>query len=334
MSRCWHPLRGVGAVVVPPRRSHLLSVVFVCARDRDGKIVPIGTAFLVGLPPVTPIQYPPYRYLVTAGHVVQDVPETWIRFRRVDGSKEDLPVSKWIRHPKSDLAATPCEFDTSLYLVDWQDSEEAFIDHHPLMSANVGDRTFFVGLLTQAPTMHDRVIPFARAGSIGATYVEDLPTVDNVRGVQVRTTEPVAHLVDCYSREGFSGSPMFVEQPRAVVVHGGSLVHLTTEIGLLGVTIGHFGGGANNAGIAIVVPVEAVRELLDQEELVEWRVQKGASMEAGGDQNPDDAAVLDSARDPDGESTPSRLSLDGVDPEDALRALLRTPSHAQTEDPA
>ena len=79
------PLVGVGAV--PPNETHAKTVVFICQKDTDGSIQPMGTGFLVEAQraPGGPV----WTYLVTAKHLVSDGGERWVRFRRTPDTIQD-----------------------------------------------------------------------------------------------------------------------------------------------------------------------------------------------------------------------------------------------------
>ena len=99
---------------MPLNRDHPNMVVFVCAQDLDGTIVPIGTGFLVGLTG-SEDEAVGEVYIVTAKHVVSDRADTWIRFRQADGIISDVPVHQWVTHKDSDVAVTPVDIDLRGY---------------------------------------------------------------------------------------------------------------------------------------------------------------------------------------------------------------------------
>lgn len=264
------PIRGVGAV--PLSEAHPDAVFFVCAERPDGSCVPVGTCFLVGVPGDEGRWW---RYFVTAAHVVMNGEAKWIRFRRSDGAVVDQKVGEWISHPTADAAATPC--DPALLQVPgiiarfvedtwWADR---WAEHVPV-PLRIGEEAYFVGLLWDVPTMAERNIPMVRSGRVGAYFQRDIPMVSG----SVHRMEPVAHLLDSYSRAGFSGSPCFVDVP---VVNsrpdlGGNALAIGSKVALLGMVIGHFGTEGANEGIAVVTPIEAVRELIEKDPaLRQWR---------------------------------------------------------------
>jgi NADH:ubiquinone oxidoreductase subunit len=281
------PLRGD----VPPSENQQRCVMFVCA-ERMGQRVPVGTAFLIGVPGEYPGQW--FKYFVTANHVVRDGTRRWIRFRRHDGGTPvDEEISGWIDHPTCDVAMAGCELDTDQYIANYQE-EEYFSDKFPPGAIiNLGERAYFVGLLADVETMEKRAIPMMRAAVVGALYVENVPfrirhPDGNIDGRQERS----AHLIDTNSRAGFSGSPVYVDHPY-VNMQGVKLpdvgealaVQLTSFSALLGVLIGHFtsdesGASSDNAGVGVVAPIDALRELLEEPDLVKWRERKAKEMKA------------------------------------------------------
>jgi hypothetical protein len=260
---------------MPPSENQQRCVMFVCA-ERNGKPTPVGTAFLVGIPG-GPGGW--FKYFVTAGHVVRDRSPRWIRFRRRDGA---LPVDRlvggWVLHPAADIAAAPCEFDTTEYIANFQE-ETFFSDKYPAdPTINLGERAYFIGLLSDVNTMAERAIPMVRAAAVGAMNVENVPKRYFMQGVEYYEIEPKAHLIDTYSRSGFSGSPVYVDHPIVnvwpVTAEGGQpgmASEVTSFSALLGVLVAHFGSERDNAGVAIVVPIDVLRDLLDDPDLADSR---------------------------------------------------------------
>lgn len=284
---------------MPLTESHMNTVVFVCDRDTDQSIQPIGTAFVVAVPGANESRW---RYLVTAAHVVRDRPKTWVRFRRMEGPPVDIPAGKWVPHARCDIAATPLEADElPAGVIGTYIETGSFSDVWPEPGMNItpGHRVSFMGLLTHVESMVERNIPMMRAGSIGALWQEDIPVRDELpdRTVYVRD-EPIAHLIDTYSRRGFSGAPLYIEYPNPMP-QAFDEKFFWGWAALLGIIVGHFGSPADNAGVAVAVPSEAIRELVENNpELVKWRNGKEAEMETKRDKRKlDDAAQIDSVDD-------------------------------------
>lgn len=289
MPGAWHPpVRPIGHPV-PLADNYSDSVVFVCAEDIDGTKEPCGTAFFVTTQGEDRFWW---TYLVTAKHIIQSDRPMWMRLRPVGGGEPvDEPISRWITHPTADVAITPCSIDPAEYIY-LRIPEDQFMDRWRARYDSIivrGDVVSFIGLLRSVETMRRRAIPMVRGGVLGATYQTVIPLRDEVLNCTVE--EPCAHLIDCRSVGGFSGSPVFVEQPGIVERSPGDLA-IGGANALLGVLIGHFEG--SDAGVGVVVPVEAIRELL--EDFVDDRKQQDAAArqrkQADRDAN---AAVRDSA---------------------------------------
>jgi hypothetical protein len=275
----------VRVAAVPLDKWHPDVVVFVCDEAPDGSKKPVGTAFLVGLPAGPGLWW---RYFVTAAHVVQDGRQKWIRLRRADGTGVDHePTGEWEVHPTSDVAATPCELDLSgsvhQLVEDWL-FYDRWDERGIGVPLRVGEEAYFIGLLPDVSTMADRNIPMVRSGRIGAFNQEQIPMASH----GTRRTEPIAHLLDTYSRAGFSGSPCFADHP---VIDKGPFGGPTvgSRVALIGIVIGHFRSDeGDNEGVAVVTPVERVRELLAMERLLEWRGGEDAEVaqvQADGQEN-------------------------------------------------
>jgi hypothetical protein len=138
---------------------------------------------------------------------------------------------------------------------------------------NLGKRAYFMGLLSQIETLADRVVPMMRAAVVGATNVENVPVRRRYGGIEYDAAEPRAHLIDTYPRSGFSGSPVYIEhpyvnmQPASADGEPALAVQLTSLSAMFGVLVRHFGSQRDNAGVAIVIPLDALRKLLDDPRL-------------------------------------------------------------------
>lgn len=286
---------------MPPTSIHQDCVMFVCA-EREGERVPVGTAFLIATSPDQPGRAL-FLYFVTARHVVANGQPTWIRLRRRDGSPpEDKPVHGWVSHPTSDIAVAPCDLQLDGFVAMPQVDDWWSDKNPPGVPPQVGDRAFFIGLLGDVPSMAVRAIPMTRAASVGAMYVEDVPVKDRRPGFPDYTYfEPQAHLIDCFARSGFSGAPVFIDHVAPSVYNfedplrgQRQIGQLFSELALLGVLVGHFGRGDQNTGVAIVVPIEALRETLEDDRLAKWREGKAAAVAQKRQRDElENAAVLD-----------------------------------------
>jgi hypothetical protein len=267
-------LRTVGDEM-PLADHHTRTVFFVCKEDIDDEKEPNGTAFLVGVPSeVAGFHF----YLVTAKHVIEDEKPTWVRLRpRGGGPPVDKPVPEWTPHPTADIAVAPCDIERSNFEADYLRSDR-FADRWTKMFGTRithGDLCYFVGLLSAVETMRTRAIPMVRAGRVGALYQNDVPMWDRSH----TSTEPCAHLIDSKLTGGFSGAPCFVEQATVGYPPGREEGGLAVggALALLGVLVGHFPG--SNAGVSVVVPVEAIQDVLGMDVFVEHRRQRDAAAE-------------------------------------------------------
>jgi hypothetical protein len=271
-----------GAGDVPLNRTHTNTVMFVCHEDVDGTIQPIGTGSLLTAEAATSGWWP---YLVTANHLVRDGRKRWIRFRRtheVDGEiTKDIAVDpeEWVPHSQCDIAAVGVDLALLDDLI-WAGAATTYLSPHwPGEGAKIvtGQTVNFIGLLGNVPSMVERNIPMTRGGTIGALFQEDIPVVDrHPSGERYTREEPIAHLIDCYSRSGFSGSPTWATGPR--IAPGTQSLSTDMYTTFIGVIVGHFGDPGDNAGIAVAVPSEAVHDLLDDPRLVTWRNGKDREM--------------------------------------------------------
>lgn len=263
------------------------------SRQNIAQPTPIGTGFFLGVR--TPDEPQSTRafthYLVTAGHVVRAEPETWVRLRRMDGILEDVPIPEWMFHDRDDVAVAVMELDETEqpYDIAVMPVPDFFpvgapqrhpprprqIRHRPML----GDRVYFIGLFAPISAMGERNVPLVRSGTIAAWAQQNvpLPLPDGT------VLEYTAHLIDCRSYAGFSGSPCFVQFPRDPDIGGVGRPNEETE--LIGLVSGHFDFRENAAltgeiadlgtvrvpvhlGVGVVTPAESIQELLDREDVM------------------------------------------------------------------
>ena len=160
---------------------------------------------------------------------------------------------------------------------------------HPFL----GDNVYFVGLLPNIEAMVEKNIPMVRSGTLGRLWQERCPVLTREK-VLIYIT---AHLIDCRSFGGFSGSPCYLQQSRAGIVMDKGRPAVTTKYrtALLGLIGGHYDDVVEventygksehltapiNTGVGYVIPVEFVRETLMKKELIDMR--KRESGQRGG----------------------------------------------------
>jgi Trypsin-like peptidase domain len=319
--------------VMPLPDSYPKGVIFVGRGSGAAKRI-AGTGFLVAIDG--------FPYVVTAYHIVEGVTETFVRVPLVGGGIRDLPVPDWIPHGKHDIAVAPLDYNEEFDLVatgvedQFINSERPDDEKYPV---ELGSVVYFLGLLGKVKAMSDRNIPVVRSGVLSCLWQDELPVKRTPRD---KTKLITAHLIDCRSFGGFSGSPCYVQMPRVSWIDRGyGLEYRTLLLGLIG---GHFddwmgtrtrtlqGEGADpdeaeyaisddlqapvSTGIGYVIPAEFIRETLMREELVRMREdEKRAADEAARREDDDNAATMDSM---EGASEFERF-------EDLTRKLVNTP---------
>lgn len=307
--------------------SYPWSVVFVVAPRtvETGLVrnVPIGTGFLVSCPAEFSEDLL-HQYVVTASHVVIDGSPTKVRLKTDDHSFVDVDVPQWIHHHEADVAIAPLRIpptpraqrlitvsvEVGTFLrADWR-----ILGSSGTWDLELGERVYFIGLFDRFGSMGDRNIPMTRSGTLGALNVPNVPIgpPENRRYVE-------AHLIDCRSYAGFSGSPCFVQRDmfrRSTFLDDGYPVddesgRVGTDTALLGIVSGHFdmwdtarlvgdlpleAGSVEvpqNIGVGVVTPAKAIKELMDMPELSDDR--KRVEREAAAREAADEGATLDSA---------------------------------------
>jgi hypothetical protein len=297
-------------VVMPLTDKYPLAVAFIIGsrRQGDGTVmrVPIGTGFILNVPLTARAPDTYVEYVVTAAHVVMNGENTAVRIRTHGGYK-DVEISDWLAHPRADVALARFHADKDMHLLNvpshslrWPHMPQEF---HP----DLGDRVYFLGLLS-VPGSHQLVInnvPMVRSGTIGALNQQDIP----VEWPDKTVKRLEAHLIDCRSHGGFSGSPCFFQYERPLAVQEGKRVSAELTY-LLGLISGHFddftepslrGDLADvgsiqvrvNTGVGIVTPSERIVEVLEMPEFKDERERLKREAEA----EPIETVTLDSVED-------------------------------------
>lgn len=271
------------------------TVAFLFIKGADGKLVPNGTAFWVGVPS----ESDPSRtfvYLVTARHVLTtnaDDPSSplhrsvFLRLDRRSGGTEtvEVPVrttgtDATVFFPSDstiDIAVIPAlpdpsVFDFKVVPLDQVTSEQAFRS----MNISEGSEVFFVGLFLHHLGEHKN-LPVVRFGRVALISDEKV----DWNGVKTDL-----YLMETTSYGGNSGSPVFYLLGSDRVP--GSITLGPPEVRLAGVMKGAFQWPqplrvaqtsgtpyiASNMGIAAVVPSYALRNLLLSEPLARLRAPK------------------------------------------------------------
>jgi hypothetical protein len=330
---------------VPLPETYTHAVLFIRQCLSKGRSKVLGTAFFIG---IRSPQGGHHVYVVTAAHIVERVSASFVQVRLTNGEFHDLEITDWVPHGKHDVAVAPISLpdNHAVYATEL----DQFIDEPDALGprwgeVELGDVVYFIGLLGKVQAMVDRNIPIVRAGFLGALWQENVP----VKRSEVDETKYItAHLIDCRSFGGFSGSPCYLQKSRAAVVNEDGRPGILTEyrtlfFGLIG---GHFDDWAKtkerqvipededtadedavyatsddikapvSTGVGYVIPAEYVRETLMREELKEMRRKdEEAAAEAVRRETEENAATLDSA---ESESEFERF-------EDLAKKLVNTP---------
>lgn len=273
-----------------PIPDEVKSVVVFVFIEKEGKLIPNGTAFFIGVKnPSKPSTYS--IYLVTAKHVLYK-PDTedfleniFIRLNKKDGSSEvkSLPINASGKSrnvythtdPSVDIAVIPClpdqkKFDFKFLPDDLVTTKEDYIK----LKIREGSDVFFTGLFTPYPGS-EKNYPIVRFGRVALVTDEKI----DWSGKQMSL-----YLIEASSFGGNSGSPVFFylgsdREP-------GSLVVGTPLLKLAGIMQGTFQDAQkikvvetkktpislSSMGIAAVVPAYKLHELLFSDEL---KLQRG-----------------------------------------------------------
>lgn len=323
--------RYLGESALPLNERYARATVFIMAEratDRGLERVPVGTGFLVSVPIDDEELRQDYHflYLVTAAHVVRTLPHSWARFNLRAGGVRDLEVPAWIHHAEGEDVAV-CfvgAIDIEVFEVYYASTDD-FVDVDvPL--PKLGDTVYFIGLVAQITAMHEANVPMVRSGTLGRLYQEQIRVTFH-HGVVARVT---AHLIDCRSYSGFSGSPCFIQYHVVRKNNGGTSSSIETR--LLGIVMAHFDDVApdrisRHTGIGLVLPVERIRELLMDERLQRVRAEAIEDRRKRREEE-EPAAAADTAAE-DSKDDERRVTLAPLSPEAALRALLQTPRRGQ-----
>lgn len=262
--------------------------VFVACRDKNGNVVPRGTAFQVLLPLAGDYNF---GYLVTAKHVIKKVQATsaddkvLLRVNTPEGGNTyvETDVSEWRFHPDDesvDVAILPLRLanqglETLGIPVEGMAVTPEIIEAYDI---GAGDEVFITGLFANHYGEH-RNLPIVRTGNIA------LMSDEKVYGGEMFGWMD-AHLIESRSMGGLSGSPVFVfmgvsrlnEKTKRLATYRGNLFYW------LGLIHGHFDTAVDddnedrafdneriNKGIAIVVPASKILEVINQKEFAEIR---------------------------------------------------------------
>jgi hypothetical protein len=256
---------------------------------RNGK--PVGTCFLVRIRSIE-FPYRPYwdhAYLVTAAHVAPpDGSDTEIWMSTSSGELVRDFIPHWHYPEGDDIAVAP--FVSAEDSLDWSALQlyKYATSSMGIYGAHLGAPVHYVGLLGPVASMADRGQPMVRTANLGAMDVEHVEYTGQGGGWW---SARLAHLIDCRSYGGFSGSPVFLSAeytgPLVDAIPAAWKQQLSEDETLRSHEFGglwHFAalfgmlvGYGRDAGVGIVLPIELISLALDMEELVEKRKEDEAA---------------------------------------------------------
>lgn len=274
-------------MVIDSQFRKCVTYIYADIQDEEiGKLFrkPIATGFFVSVP-LKGEQFQAI-YVLTAKHVIEKSQEygpLYIRFNTKDGRYVDVATNHdlWQVHNETDIAAVPIPLPKNSDIKYIPISLFATKDYVEKKNISEGDEVFFCGLF-QGYSGASQVQPIIRFGNISLMPYERIPIFDKTTRM---TSKIEAYLVECRSYGGHSGSPVFlVLKPDRYV----GRIDISSEypIRLLGVVTHHFelskevkfsgdvfGKGIidQNAGIAIVIPVSYISDLLMNEYFIQQR---------------------------------------------------------------
>lgn len=262
------------------------SVMFIGIVDDTGAFAPYGTAFAVSWKEK---EYH-HLYMVTAKHVLDSIKRTKRpavgRLNTKSGGVEigSIPLDLWDFHPdnkKCDIAVTPISASQDTFDFLCIDLKDCHLTDEYISDNDVGpgDEVFTVGLLTRH-FGSTRNVPIVRTGNIAAMPEEPVDLGEPLGSQEV-------YLIEGRSIGGLSGSPVFLNTPPFRLTKDSQIIgtggHYREYI--IGVNIGLFKAKAigdslpsteterrehfledMSAGIAIVIPIQRVIEIIDSPE--------------------------------------------------------------------
>jgi len=287
------------------------NVVFICSRERtpikegaERRNIPKATGFFVEMqhghePNVV------WTYLVTARHVIHNregITELFVRLRKKTGGYVDHQIDSkhWICSNQTDLAILPFspqdEFIYSAIPIerlvgpgpDYKYNGPPWGSRDAGVQVGMGDDIISLGLFVQNQGQTGD-LPIARFG-----HVSRMPSIIAKHKIAflpngIERKDIVAYLAEFLSWGGQSGSPVYWLYPEGVYMSSKSPQTRGVFRALLGLVVGHLPRLSKpvdkddeteeidevrvklNTGIAIIVPSEAIRELLMSPEIAEQR---------------------------------------------------------------
>lgn len=270
-------------MLVPPEVRKC--VVFIGYKASDGRLKLGGTAFFISIPMQELDLY--FVHLITAKHIIDEAQsnsidqKVYLRANFKDGGARTVgvPIDEWVFHPTDasvDVAVIrmPLPIDDTDFLsisIDMAVTDEIIREE----GIGVGDEVFLAGQFTRHRG-RERNLPIIRIGHIAMMPEEPVLTKMGLMD---------AYLMEVRSIGGHSGSPVFIDvggfrigakkaQFRRREFYWLGLVHGHWDLDVLGTDVlaeDVTTGESINMGIAVVVPVSRIMEVLNQKTLVEER---------------------------------------------------------------
>lgn len=266
---------------------------FIGFKNSDGTYSIRGTAFFVIIP-FNDDEKRVFIHVVTAKHIIarlkqNNIDKAWLRINTIEGFEwVETNVESWYDHPEDyrvdasvlPLYLSPERYDYLALPISMAATDQVIKQRR----IDVGDEVFLTGLFTEH-NGRKKNLPIVRTGSIALMPEEPIGT--KILGVR---EEIDAYLIEARSIGGLSGSPVFV--------HMGSVrPHLPENrfsfakqpsFYWLGLMHGHWDVDIRNdeseeddtsvppqervnMGIAMVVPVERILEVINHPILVDLR---------------------------------------------------------------
>lgn len=259
-------------------------VAFICYRADNG-IKLAGTCFFMHIP-IKNTEFS-FGYIITAKHVIERIkPRTidqkvYIRFNIKDKGVQLMgaSINSWLYHPEDPTVDVAVMKWKPPDIVDYRSLDISMAATDEIIKTEgigVGEEVFLTGLFVNHYGK-ERNIPIVRIGNIAAMPEERVQTSD-LGAIE-------AYLVEARSIGGLSGSPVFAHLVGTRHL-GKTSKHEPGKVYVLGLMHGHWDlpvvGTSElakdmsnieqvNMGIAIVVPVSKILEVLNRKELVERR---------------------------------------------------------------
>jgi hypothetical protein len=236
-----------------------------------------------------------FGYIITAKHVIEYIKprsvdqKVYIRFNLKDSGVKLMGASidRWLYHPQDSTIDVAVLKWSPPKIVDYRSLDVSMAATDEIIKKEeigVGEEVFLTGLFVNHHGK-ERNIPIVRIGNIAAMPEER---------VQTKDLGPIeAYLVEARSIGGLSGSPVFAHL--VGVRHMGKASKLAAgKVYLLGLMHGHWDLPVTsteelakdmsniervNMGIAIVVPVSKILEVLDHPELIKIREEQDKKLE-------------------------------------------------------